>query len=90
MDYAETKILYFANYPESFIGLEACGGSHYWARELTKLGHEVVWLNAHYVKGFVVGNRTPTYFQTRQQFNNSHPITFPIKVGANLARDNLK
>lgn len=49
---------FFANYPVSLIGIEACGGSHYWARELTKLGHEVVLLNARYVKGFVVGNKT--------------------------------
>ncbi len=48
---------FFANYPASLIGIEACGGAHYWARELTKLGHEVVLLNARYVKGFVVGNK---------------------------------
>ena len=23
------------------VGMEACGASHYWARELTALGHEV-------------------------------------------------
>ncbi|MDD1608897.1 MAG: hypothetical protein LUQ18_10470 [Methylococcaceae bacterium] len=49
---------FFANHPVSLIGIEACGGAHYWARELTKLGHEVVLLNARYVKGFVVGNKT--------------------------------
>jgi transposase len=48
---------FFANYPASLIGMEACGGAHYWARELTKLGHDVVLLNARYVKGFVVGNK---------------------------------
>lgn len=48
---------FFANYPASLIGLEACGGAHYWARELTELGHEVVLLNARYVKSFVVGNK---------------------------------
>lgn len=48
---------YFANLPVSLIGLEACGGAHYWARELAKLGHEVVMLNAKFVKGFVVGNK---------------------------------
>jgi transposase len=48
---------FFANYTESLIGIEACGGAHYWARELSKLGHEVVLLNARYVKGFVVGNK---------------------------------
>ena len=29
---------YFANLPVSLIGLEACSGAHYWARELAKLG----------------------------------------------------
>jgi transposase len=37
--------------------MEACGGAHHWARELTKLGHQVVLLNAKYVKSFVVGNK---------------------------------
>lgn len=35
------------------IGMEACGGSHYWARELTALGHEVVLLPAQHVKPYV-------------------------------------
>lgn len=50
-------LTFFANYPVSTIGIEACGSSHYWARELTKLGHEVVLLNAKFVKSFVVGNK---------------------------------
>lgn len=49
---------FFANYQPSLIGIEACGGAHHWARELTKLGHQVVLLNAKYVKSFVVGNKT--------------------------------
>ncbi len=48
---------HFANYPVSTIGIEACGSAHHWARELTKLGHEVILLNARYVKSFVVGNK---------------------------------
>lgn len=32
---------FFANVPVGLMGLEAGGGSHYWARELTRLGHEV-------------------------------------------------
>jgi transposase len=36
------KVLgYFAQLPRWLVGLEACGGAHYWARELQKLGHEV-------------------------------------------------
>jgi transposase len=48
---------FFANYPPSTIGIEACGGAHHWARELIKLGHQVVLLNARFVKSFVVGNK---------------------------------
>jgi len=32
----------FAKLPPTKVGLEACGGAHYWARELIALGHEVV------------------------------------------------
>jgi len=46
-------LTFFATYPASVIGMEACGGAHHWARELTRLGHEVVLLNARYVKGFI-------------------------------------
>jgi transposase len=50
-------LAYFVNYPVSIIGIEACGSAHHWARELTKLGHKVILLNARYVKSFVVGNK---------------------------------
>lgn len=30
-----------ANVPPCLIGMEACSGAHYWARELSKLGHDV-------------------------------------------------
>jgi transposase len=50
-------LIHFANCPSSVIGIEACGSAHHWARELTKLGHEVILLNAKYVKNFVVGNK---------------------------------
>ena len=30
----------FANLPPCLIGMEACSGAHYWARELIKLGHD--------------------------------------------------
>ena len=50
-------LAFFGNYPASLIGIEACGSAHHWARELIKLGHQVVLLNARYVKSFVVGNK---------------------------------
>jgi hypothetical protein len=32
---------FFEELSPCLVGLEACATSHYWARELTKLGHEV-------------------------------------------------
>lgn len=34
-------LLTLANVPPCLIGMEACSGSHYWAREIGKLGHDV-------------------------------------------------
>jgi hypothetical protein len=39
---ARVKVLeFFAQLPPCLVGIEACGSSHYWGRELTKLGHTV-------------------------------------------------
>jgi transposase len=43
----------FAKLPPTKVGLEACGGAHYWARELIALGHEVVLLPPQDVKPYV-------------------------------------
>ncbi len=45
---------FFANLPPTGIGLEACGGSHHWARELIALGHEAVLLPAQYAKQYLM------------------------------------
>jgi transposase len=34
-------LAFFAKLPPCLIGMEACATSHYWARELKALGHEV-------------------------------------------------
>ena len=44
---------FFAKLSPTKIGLEACGGAHYWARELAKLGHEVVLVPPQYAKAYV-------------------------------------
>ena len=33
------------------VGLEACGGAHWWGRELTRLGHEARLIAPHYTIG---------------------------------------
>ena len=53
------KVLeHFVNKPQSLIAMEACGGAHHWARELTALGHSVRLLHAKIVRPFVSGNKT--------------------------------
>lgn len=44
---------FFTKLPPCLIGLEACGTSHHWARELTRLGHEVRLIPPAYVKPYV-------------------------------------
>lgn len=49
---------YFVNRPPCLIGIEACGGSHHWARALRDMGHEVKLLPGKAVKAFVCGNKS--------------------------------
>ncbi|NIU61740.1 MAG: IS110 family transposase [Pseudomonas stutzeri] len=39
------------------VGLEACATAHHWAREITKLGHDVRLMPARYVKPYVKRNK---------------------------------
>ena len=43
---------FFAKLPRCLVGIEACASSHYWARELIRLGHEVKLMPAQYVKPY--------------------------------------
>ena len=44
---------FFAALPPCLVGMEACASAHYWARELSKLGHEVRLMPAKDVKAYV-------------------------------------
>ncbi|WP_219893418.1 IS110 family transposase [Aquisediminimonas profunda] len=48
---------FFAMQPRCTVALEACGGAHHWARELTRLGHEAKLIPPAYVKPFVKRNK---------------------------------
>ena len=48
---------FFQELSPCLIGLEACATAHYWARELTKLGHEVRLMPARDVKAYVKRNK---------------------------------
>jgi transposase len=55
---SRAKVLTFlANLPPCLIGLEACGGAHYWARELQALGHHARVMPPQYVKAYVKTNK---------------------------------
>jgi len=53
------KVLtHFSNKAPCVIGIEACGGAHYWARQLSAQGHSVRLIHAKAVRPFVGGNKT--------------------------------
>jgi Transposase and inactivated derivatives len=51
-------LLFFSRLCPCLIGMEACAGAHHWARELTKLGHEVRLIPSSCVKPFVERGKT--------------------------------
>lgn len=48
---------FFANLPACLVGMEACGGAHYWARKLQGLGHTVRLISPQFVKPYVKTNK---------------------------------
>ena len=46
-------VKFFSKLAPTVVGVEACGGSHHWARVLGELGHEVRMMPAQYVKAYV-------------------------------------
>lgn len=49
---------FFSKLPPCLVGIEACGTSHHWARELIKLGHDVRLMPPAYVKPYVKRGKT--------------------------------
>ena len=46
-------ISFFKKRPRTEVALEACGSAHHWARELSRLGHQVRLIPPQYVKPYV-------------------------------------
>jgi transposase len=51
-------LVFFAKLPPCLVGMEACGSAHFWAREITKLGHTVNVMPPKYVKAYVKRGKT--------------------------------
>src|SRR4030095_12488659 len=52
-----TLMPFIAQLPPVRIGIEACGGAHYWARRFRAHGHEVKLMAPQFVKPFVKSNK---------------------------------
>jgi transposase len=50
-------LAFFAGLKPTMVGLEACGASHHWARELRAVGHEVRLIAPQHVKPYVKRNK---------------------------------
>jgi transposase len=48
---------FFARLAPCVIGMEACGGAHFWARKLSELGHTVKLMAPQFVKPYVKSNK---------------------------------
>lgn len=48
---------FMAKLPPCLVGMEACGGAHYWARKFVSFGHEVRLMNPCFVKPYVKSNK---------------------------------
>lgn len=51
-------LTFFQKLEPCTVGIEACGTAHYWARELTKLGHDVRLMPPSYVRPYVKRGKT--------------------------------
>ena len=51
-------LVFFERLNPCLVGMEACAGAHHWARELTRLGHEVRLMPPFYVKPYVKRGKT--------------------------------
>ena len=53
----EELIEFMANRQPCIVGIEACGGAHYWARLFSKQGHTVKMMAPQFVKPYVMSNK---------------------------------
>ena len=51
---------FIAKVPPVLIGMEACGGAHYWARRFREHGHEVKLMAPQFVRPYVKSNKNDT------------------------------
>lgn len=50
-------LTFMQNPPPCLVGMQACGGAHYWARKFQSYGHTVKLMAPQYVKPYVKTNK---------------------------------
>jgi transposase len=53
----QQQLRFVAQLQPCLVGMEACGGAHYWAREIAKLGHQVRLMSPRFVRPYVKSNK---------------------------------
>jgi transposase len=78
---------FFEKLPPCIVGMEACGSSYHWAREIGALGHQVKILPAQYVKPFVTRGKTDAADAIAISQAMKHPDirSVPVKTAAQQA-----
>jgi hypothetical protein len=74
--------------PPCLVGMEACATAHYWARELTKLSHEVRLMPAKDVKAYVKRNKNYAErlsLLTRRRSDRAVVLRLIVRSGNSLA-----
>jgi transposase len=61
--------------------MEACYSSHYWGREIAKLGHDTTLIRAQHVTPFVRGNKNDhnDAFAIEEASQRAHISFVPVK-----------
>jgi transposase len=79
---------FFGSLPACVVGIEACATSHYWARRIAELGHEVRLLPPAHVKAYVKRGKKNDAADAAaicEAVTRPHMRTVPIKTEAQQA-----
>lgn len=71
---------FFVHCQPSLVAMEACGTSHFWARTIRSLGHQVKLLPAQHVKAFLLRDKTDAMDAQAIWVAEQQPHILPVPV----------